>query len=214
MGRDYSPSSVAQLAHSKQTVHLLSFEHVCSGGSWAFCPRVSTKEPELNRSGAEHSVTAGPLRGPPQWCMQLSLSQACSNGLFPTPAPMFIYPQAWDGQTRWEPDNSNRNNSKGEQDISLGSPSLPALTHTHTHVNGGRAQCAFDILGLTFSHIILMSCYKYLFCCCDHCQESSCMKWRTLGHESVIWGIVAVFCMSKNLFFFRIYETLVVVGFS
>ncbi len=91
---------------------------------------------------------------------------------------------------------------------------LHACAHTHTHVNGGRAQCAFDILGLTFSHIILMSCYKYLFCCCDHCQESSCMKWRTLGHESVIWGIVAVFCMSKNLFSFRIYETLVVVGFS
>ncbi len=135
MGRDYSPSSVAQLAHSKQTVlcTLLSIEHVCSGGSWAFCPRVSTKEPELNRSGAEHSVTAGPLRGPPQWGMQLSLSQACSNGLFPTPAPMFIYPQAWDGQTRWEPDNSNRNNSKGEQDISLGSPScLRSLIHTLT----------------------------------------------------------------------------------
>ncbi len=95
--------------------------------------RPSTREPELYRSRAEHIVTAGLLPGPPQWGMQLSLSQARSNGLFPTPAPMFIYPQAWDGQPRWEPDNSNRNNGKGEQDLSLGSPScLRSLIHTLT----------------------------------------------------------------------------------
>lgn len=137
MVRDCSPSSVAQLAHSKQTAlcTLLSFEHVCSGGSWAFCPRARAREPELYRSGAEQSVTAGPLPGPPQWGMQLSLSQAHCNGLFSTPAPMFIYPQALDGQTRWEPDNSNRNNGKGEQDLSLGSPPcLRSLIHTLTHV--------------------------------------------------------------------------------
>lgn len=99
-------------------------------------PGPSAPGPEQdNRNciGAEQSVMAGPLPGPPQWGMQLSLSQARSNGLFLTPAPMFIYPQAWDGQTRWEPDNSNRNNGKGEQDLSLGSPPcLHLLLHTLT----------------------------------------------------------------------------------
>lgn len=165
MGRDCSSSSVARLAHSKQTAlcTLLSFEHVCSGGSWAFCLRASTREPELYWSGAEHSVTAGPLPGPPQWGMQLTLNQARCNGLFPTPAPMFIYPQAWDGQTRWEPDSSNRNNGKGEQDLSLGSPPcLCSLIHTLTQTVAEHS-VFFMWLGLSFSHVILMSCYKHLF---------------------------------------------------
>lgn len=165
---------------------------------------------------SEQSVTAGPLPGPPQWGMQLSLSQARCNGLFPTPAPMFIYPQALDGQTRWEPDNSNRNNGKGEQDLSLGSPPclcslIQTLTHVCTqtvteHSAYSRALCTSFSLDISYS--------KLFFCCFDHRHDSLYMKLNYLVYGSVclVWSIVTVFCMGKHrLHFLKICENLIVV---
>lgn len=83
---------------------------------------------------------------PNEACSSHRARRSLTGPFFATRAPPFIYPQARDGQTRWEPDNLNRNNGKGKQDLSPGSPPrLRSLTHIYkyarTYEDWARAKC-------------------------------------------------------------------------
>lgn len=92
-------------------------------------PRGRGKE-RRERTGAEASRQGLPNEA----CSSHRARRSLTGPFFATRSPPFIYPQARDGQTRWEPDNLNRNNGKGERDLSPGFPSAPALAHTHIQI--------------------------------------------------------------------------------
>lgn len=110
------------------TLASLSVEHVSLGRP--FARREREREERRERTGAGASRQGLPNEA----CSSHRARRSLTGPFFATRAPLFIYPQARDGQTRWEPDNLNRNNGKGEHDLSPGSPArLCSLTHIYIY---------------------------------------------------------------------------------
>lgn len=128
------------------------------------CPRVGRLPGGRGKERRERTGAGVSRQGlPNEACSSHRARRSLTGSFFATRSPPFIYPQAWDGQTRWEPDNLNRNNGKGEQDLSSGSPPrLRSLTHIYkyarTDEGKARAECLWrqldPLLLRRSSHVI------------------------------------------------------------